>query len=54
MFCVGFDLFYVFFFLQVNFWTCLPQLQCFLRPFQSCKLEHRAQIVVTVKKKNMD
>lgn len=40
-----------FFFLQVNFWTCLPQLQCFLRPFQSCKLEHRAQIVVTVKKK---
>ena len=43
-----------FFFLQVNFWTCLPQLQCFLRPFQSCKLEHRAQIVVTVKKKNMD
>ena len=43
-----------FFFLQVNFWTCLPQLQCFLRPFQSCKLEHRAQIVVTLKKKNMD
>ena len=41
------------FFLQVNFWTCLPQLQCFLRPFQSCKLQHRAEIVVTLKK-NMD